>query len=205
VKDEDDSFPEENVPAEPDFAIDWDRVDPDKIKFIPSDLTKEEREFYGESMYDKSVREHGELVKRAKEAKKQRQKREEEERRNPTPLVQPADFPIDLPYKIRDQHIYIPGGTRRGKTTQMLRIIMEDIANGFGVGVIDPKGGLVSKICALMPEERIKDCIYLDLDSTPIPLDFMGHEKLPKSERSSGNWFISSPRVMRIFRLRSHF
>jgi archaellum biogenesis ATPase FlaH len=41
-----------------------------------------------------------------------------------------------IPYSVRDQHVYIPGKTRHGKSTLMHRMVYQDIANGAGVTVI---------------------------------------------------------------------
>ena len=90
------------------------------------------------------------------------------------PVVRPHDDWLEIPYEIRDQHIYIPGGTRRGKSSQLLHLIMQDVNNGCGVGVLDPKGDLIKAVCDQLPEEREEDIIYLDL-KTPVPIDFMSY------------------------------
>lgn len=108
------------------------------------------------------------------EEKRKREREEERERQNPTPVVQPITFPTDIPLSIRNQHIFIPGATRHGKSSHLLKLIMADINLGKGVAVLDPKSDLVKKICVFLPVSRFKDCIYLDL-KTPIPLDIMHH------------------------------
>ena len=79
-----------------------------------------------------------------------------------------------LPYKIRDRHIFIPGATGQGKSTLIHFMVCQDIKNGAGVCVIDPKGDLVKQLIHWIPENRVEDTIYLDLN-TPIPLDFMSY------------------------------
>jgi hypothetical protein len=79
---------------------------------------------------------------------------------------------LELPYHVRDRHIFIPGMTGYGKSTLMHCMAYQDIMNGVGVCVIDPKGDLVKELCQWIPKERVEDTVYLDLE-TPIPLDFM--------------------------------
>ena len=114
-----------------------------------------------------------------RDAKIKREREEEQERRDPTPVHRSDTFQISIPYEVRDQHIFIPGMTRHGKSTQLLDLIMKDIENNEGVAVLDPKGGLIRDICALLPERRVSDCIYLDLEN-PIPLDIMSGVSNPE-------------------------
>lgn len=81
---------------------------------------------------------------------------------------------LALPYSIRDRHIFIPGMTGYGKSTLMHSMAYQDIKNGAGVCVIDPKGDLVKELCGWIPKERVEHTVYLDLE-TPIPLDFMSY------------------------------
>ena len=90
------------------------------------------------------------------------------------PPIYPADHPCSIPYEIRDQHVYIPGKTRHGKTTMLHRLIMGDILNGGGVTVLDPKGDLIADLLNTIPAQRKDNCICIDL-STPIPLDIMDY------------------------------
>ena len=82
---------------------------------------------------------------------------------------------LAIPYKIRDRHIFIAGKTRHGKTTVMHSMILQDIANGAGVCLIDPKGDFANALIHEIPKHRKKDAIWLDLHSA-IPLDFMSYK-----------------------------
>ena len=76
-----------------------------------------------------------EMRKRERDEREQKRKLEreaEQERRDPTPIIQPA-IAGQIPYSVRDQHIFIPGMTRHGKTTQILELVMRDVENGEGV------------------------------------------------------------------------
>lgn len=69
---------------------------------------------------------------------------------------------IGLVAKEREKHLYIIGGTGNGKTTLMEYAAVQDIRNGKGVAVVDPHGDSAKKILKYIPEERIKDVIYLN-------------------------------------------
>jgi hypothetical protein len=157
---------------------------------IPSGLTKEERQCYGESVLDaferikkerkvqqkaddRKLREaNQEWEREVREAQRKREQEAERERRDPTPIIQPSNYPTPIPSNVRDQHIFIPGMTRHGKSTQILQLVMHDITHGKGVAVLDPKGGLIRDICGLLPENCVNKCIYLDLEH-PVPLEIM--------------------------------
>jgi hypothetical protein len=92
----------------------------------------------------------------------------------------PENVPVKIPYSVRDQHIYVAGKTRHGKTTLLYSIIAQDIANGAGVCVLDPKPcgespNLVEMVLQHIPAEREGDVIYFNA-SDPLPLDVMSWE-----------------------------
>ena len=82
------------------------------------------------------------------------------------------DFSLSIPYAIRNQHVYVPGKTRHGKSTLFHSMALQDIQNGAGVCVIDPKGDLVNSLIHHIPESRKDDCVYLST-TEPVPIDFM--------------------------------
>jgi hypothetical protein len=79
-----------------------------------------------------------------------------------------------IPYPIRNRHIYIVGGTQRGKSTLMRRMFYQDVKKGAGCAFFDPKGTHIDKILHWIPENRIQDCIHLDLDH-PVPIDLLSY------------------------------
>ena len=85
---------------------------------------------------------------------------------------------VQIPYKVRGRHIYIIGKTQYGKTTLLYSIISQDIENGAGVCVLDPKPSttekpnLVDTVLSHIPEKRKDDVIYISA-AKPIPLDVM--------------------------------
>jgi len=70
----------------------------------------------------------------------------------------------------RRRHIYTIGKTGVGKTTYMEKMIVQDIKNGKGVGVIDPHGDLIESILAKVPKERGKDVILVDPSDVERPM-----------------------------------
>jgi hypothetical protein len=122
------------------LAIEWRQVERQKA-IRRNEKARREREL---KQLDQQIERAKEREQR--EAERKRERAEEQERRNPTPVIHPSTHQISIPYDIRDQHIYVPGGTRRGKSSQLLRIIMSDIENGQGVAVLDPKGDLIRSI-----------------------------------------------------------
>jgi len=78
--------------------------------------------------------------------------------------------PIGLTEAERQRHMYIVGGTGNGKTTMLLYSILQDIKNGNGLAVIDPHGDLAETILHHIPEDRIKDVIYMNPDDLAHPI-----------------------------------
>jgi hypothetical protein len=79
----------------------------------------------------------------------------------------------NIPYEIRNYHVNIIGNTGVGKSSLITWWAFNDIKSREGaVCVIDPKGDLVRDIMRVMPDDRIADCIHVDIDD-PAPLDFL--------------------------------
>jgi hypothetical protein len=78
---------------------------------------------------------------------------------------------VRLPYRDRLRHLNLIGKTGMGKSTLFHRMIHQDIANGKGVGVIDPHGDLVKDILAKsIPLKREKDVVLFDLADEEYPI-----------------------------------
>ena len=80
------------------------------------------------------------------------------------------ETPVYMTRKDRLRHFYTIGQTGTGKTTLLINMIIQDIANGDGCCFIDPHGSDVQTILANIPEERIDDVIYFDPAYTPRPM-----------------------------------
>ncbi len=62
----------------------------------------------------------------------------------------------------RRQHVYILGKSGTGKSALLANMIVQNIANGEGLAVVDPHGELVESVLATIPPERVKDVIYFN-------------------------------------------
>ncbi len=82
---------------------------------------------------------------------------------------------MKLPWAVRNQHLYIPGKTRHGKSTLIHALARQDFERGAGGCVIDPKGDLVNSLIHYVPAARKDSCIYLSTRH-PVPVDFMDYE-----------------------------
>jgi type IV secretory system conjugative DNA transfer VirD4/TraG family protein len=75
--------------------------------------------------------------------------------------------PVTISLKERLLGLYVIGATGTGKTTLDLNMILSDIHQKRGVFLVEPHSDLTRAVIAAMPEEQLKDVIYLDLtDST---------------------------------------
>jgi Helicase HerA, central domain len=73
-----------------------------------------------------------------------------------------AERPLAMRLQDSLQHLHVLGPTGVGKSTLLLNLIVQDIAAGRGVVVIDPKGDLVEEVLCRVPEERADDIVVLD-------------------------------------------
>jgi hypothetical protein len=67
-------------------------------------------------------------------------------------------------------HLHVIGPTGTGKSTLLANLIVQDIAAGRGVVVIEPKGDLVQDVLARIPSERTDDVVLFDPSETKFPV-----------------------------------
>lgn len=72
----------------------------------------------------------------------------------------------------RRLHTYIIGKTGAGKTTLLKNLIIQDIRNGHGVGVLDPHGDLVESILDYIPSHRTGETVFFDPSDYDYPIGF---------------------------------
>ena len=72
----------------------------------------------------------------------------------------------------RRHHLYAIGKSGTGKTTLLRNLILQDIAAGHGVGVIDPHGDLATELLDLIPRHRIEDVVYFNPADMEYPIGF---------------------------------
>ena len=83
----------------------------------------------------------------------------------------------------RRRHMYIIGKTGMGKSTLMENMVLQDIYNGHGVGVVDPHGDFAEKIINFVPEHRIDDVVYFNPADKEYPIGLNILEVLNEDQR----------------------
>ncbi len=72
----------------------------------------------------------------------------------------------------RLRHTYVIGASGTGKTTLLRNMLMQDIAAGEGVALLDPHGDLVDSILAQIPDSRLEDVVLFDASDEAYPIGF---------------------------------
>lgn len=72
----------------------------------------------------------------------------------------------------RMRHLHVVGASGTGKSTFLLDLILQSVARGRGLGLIDPHGDLVDEVAARIPDDRIDDVVYLDAADAEHPIGF---------------------------------
>jgi len=113
--------------------------------------------------------------------------------------------------KDRRRHVYMVGKSGVGKSKLLELLVRQDIAYGYGLCFIDPHGDVIETILDFIPEERIKDVIWIDPSDSEWPISFNPLQKVPpelKHQMAQGlievmekqfgaNW---TPRLEHVFR-----
>lgn len=68
------------------------------------------------------------------------------------------------------QHIYVIGKTGSGKTTLLRNLILQHIALGHGVGLIDPHGDLAEELLNHIPPRRADHLVYFNPGDIEFPI-----------------------------------
>ncbi|GAB3430734.1 type IV secretory system conjugative DNA transfer family protein [Niabella aquatica] len=86
--------------------------------------------------------------------------------------------------KDRLLHTYIIGKTGTGKTNLLQTQILQDICSDKGCSVFDVHGDLIAGIWKRLPNDRIKDVIYLNIPNTSQSYKFNPFLKVPYEKRA---------------------
>ncbi len=80
--------------------------------------------------------------------------------------------PLSLLPRDALQHLHVVGPTGTGKSTLLLNLIVQDMAAGRSVVVVEPKGDLVRDVLERVPEHRLDDVVVMDpTDPQPVGLN----------------------------------
>jgi hypothetical protein len=91
---------------------------------------------------------------------------------------------VSLTTEQRMRHVHVVGASGTGKSTFLLDLILQTIALGEGVGVLDPHGDLVDEVLSRIPDERAHDVVILDAADADYPVGFnilAGHTELERT------------------------
>lgn len=83
----------------------------------------------------------------------------------------------------RSRHMYVIGKTGVGKTTLLENMAIQDIANGEGVGIVDPHGDFAEKMLKFVPENRVNDVLYFAPHDIDWPIAFNVMENVDPTQR----------------------
>jgi len=92
-------------------------------------------------------------------------------------------IPFGIKQKDRSRHVYVIGKTGMGKSTLLENMAVQDIRNGNGICFIDPHGKTADMLLEYVPEERIKDVLYLAPFDTEHPISFNVLEDVGEDKR----------------------
>jgi energy-coupling factor transporter ATP-binding protein EcfA2 len=81
------------------------------------------------------------------------------------------------------QHIYIIGKTGSGKSTLLRNLIIQHIARGDGVGLIDPHGDLAEELLHHIPPHRADHLVYFNPGDIEFPIGLNLLANVPVDDR----------------------
>ena len=94
-----------------------------------------------------------------------------------------GDVPFGyLPEDAR-HHAYVIGKTGSGKTTLLRNLIIQHIARGHGVGLIDPHGDLAEDLLHHIPPHRADDLVYFNPGDRDFPIGLNLLANVPRDDR----------------------
>jgi len=77
---------------------------------------------------------------------------------------------VGLSPEERMRHMHEVGASGTGKSTFLLDLILQSVALGRGVGLLDPHGDLVDEVLARIPDECAADVVLLDATDAAHPV-----------------------------------
>ncbi len=86
----------------------------------------------------------------------------------------------------RRRHMYIIGQTGTGKSTFLKNLIVQDIQQGNGVGVLDPHGDLIEDVLGLIPKERAEEVVLIEPGnlSRPVGLNMLEYDPAKPEQKT---------------------
>ena len=91
--------------------------------------------------------------------------------------------PFGIKAADRRQHFHVIGKTGMGKTTLLENMIIQDMEQGLGVGVVDPHGDLAIRLLRFVPRQRINDVVYFNPQDVEWPFSLNPFEHVGADRR----------------------
>ena len=83
----------------------------------------------------------------------------------------------------RRRHMYIIGKSGMGKSELLKNLAIQDIQDGRGICFMDPHGDLINDLLDYIPQERVKDVIYVNPADMQYPIAFNVLEQVSFDQR----------------------
>lgn len=95
------------------------------------------------------------------------------------------ELTVTLSDQHRLRHMHVIGATGTGKSSLLLKLIIQDVNQDRGIAVLDPHGDLIDEIIKNIPENRLKDVILVDPSDSEYQLDLIFYLHTLIQKRSS--------------------
>jgi len=96
-------------------------------------------------------------------------------------LTRGGSRPVAISVEAKRHHMHVLGPTGSGKTTLLANMIRQDLRDGGGIGLVDPKGDLFAAVLASIPPERIDEVAIVAPDDASViglnPLEWSDPEE----------------------------
>src|SRR5512134_2700569 len=83
----------------------------------------------------------------------------------------------------RRRHVYVIGKSGMGKSELLKNLAIQDIQDGRGLCFMDPHGDIIQDLLDYIPQERVKDVIYINPADMQYPVAFNVMEKVDFDQR----------------------
>jgi len=103
--------------------------------------------------------------------------------------------PIGIHTADRRFHFYTIGRTGTGKSTMLANMIIQDLAAGRGLALIDPHGDLAESVLPFVPKKRKNQLVYFNPSDIEYPIGLNMFERVEPHERH-----LLASNLMSIFR-----
>lgn len=94
-----------------------------------------------------------------------------------------GEQPFGISRADRRQHLYCVGKTGTGKSTLFRNMLVQDIAAGQGVILLDPHGDMAEDILDFVPPYRTDDVIFVNVGDREFPLAMNVLDRVQPSDR----------------------